>query len=298
MPKITGISALEILDSRGEPTVEVTVTTEGGTFGEAKVPSGASVGRYEAAELRDGDEKRYRGRGVREAVGHVRTEIQAALLGKDTANQTKIDRTLIELDGTPQKKRLGANALIGVSLAVARAEAASQGLPFYLYLQQLFPKRQMTLPVPQLNMISGGKHGNNNLSIQEYHVLPVGSPNYSEALRMGVEVYTHLRDVLVEEGYDATVGDEGGFSPRLKRSEDAFTILVRAIERAGYIPGVDVVLGVDVAAAQLYDSDKQHYRFDGAELSRNDLAHIYRTWRERYPIISIEDPFDEDAWSD
>lgn len=298
MAKITQIIAREVLDSRGDPTVQAAVTCAGGLRGEAKVPAGVSNGSHEAVELRDGDEKRYGGRGVLKAVANVNNEIQAALLGKDTANQQKIDRTLLELDGSPNKSRLGANALLAVSMAVSQAEAAAQGLPLYLYLQQLFPKREAVLPVPQINLINGGRHAKNGLSIQEYHVVPVGSPSFKEALRMGVEIYRALRQLLLEGKFDLAIGDEGGFAPALEESENVFALLVRAIEKAGFMPGVDVFLGIDAAANEFYDSEKKIYTLDGSQLASNDLAYRYKVWRERYPIISVEDPLAEDAWAE
>lgn len=298
MPKIEHLTAYEVLDSRGNPTVKAQVAVQGGFVGEASVPSGASTGTHEAHELRDADPKRYGGKGVQQAVKNITTEIHAALLGKNTANQDKIDRTMIELDGTVNKSRLGANAILAVSLAAARAEATSQGLPLYLYLQQLFPKREPVLPVPQMNLINGGAHASNSLSIQEYHVLPVGSPSFAEALRMGVEIYFALRDLLAEAGYQVEVADEGGFAPKLKKSEDVFTFLVHAIERAGYVPGADAVLGIDAAADEFYDVEKNQYNLDGSLMAPTDLGYQYKLWRERYPIISYEDPFAEDAWGD
>jgi len=298
MPRIEKVIGREILDSRGDPTVEAVVICERGIAGSAMVPSGASTGRHEAVELRDKDEKRYRGKGGKKAVSHVGGEIHAALVGQDTANPHKIDRLLLELDGTTNKSRLGANAILAVSLACARAEAAAQGLPLYLYLKQLFPNRPAVLPVPQMNLINGGTHASNGLSIQEYHVLPIGSPTFSEALRMGVEIYFTLRDILRDEGFQVEVADEGGFAPKLENSEMAFTFLVRAIEKAGYIPGVDAFLGIDAAANEFYDAESKQYTLDGQLLSAVDLAFQYKTWRERYPIISIEDPFAEDAWDD
>ena len=298
MPRIEKIIGREILDSRGNPTVEAIVICEGGVIGAAMVPSGASTGRHEAVELRDGDKKRFRGLGVTKAVAHVGGEINAALNGKNTANQSKIDSTLLRLDGTPNKARLGGNAILAVSHACARAGAAAQGLPLYLYLKQLFPKRQSVLPVPQMNLINGGKHASNNLSIQEYHVLPIGSPSYSEALRMGVEIYHALRGLLVEEGFQVEVADEGGFAPKLENSEAVFTFLVRAIEKAGYVPGVDAFLGIDAAASEFYDADSKQYSLDGALMSAVDLSYQYRAWREKYPIISFEDPLAEDSWDD
>lgn len=295
MAKISKVTAREVLDSRGNPTVEAIVYA-GAAMGSAMVPSGASVGRHEAHELRDHDVTRYGGMGVLAAVKNVQTEIHAALLGKDTANQSKIDRMMLELDSTPNKHRLGANAMLAVSLACARAEAAAQGIPLYIYLAQLFPNRAQIMPIPQMNLINGGKHASNHLSIQEYHVLPVGSSSFSEALRMGVEIYHTLREVLQQDGFQVEVADEGGYGPKLKNSEAAFTLLVRAIEVAGYVPGVDAFIGIDVAANEFYDADAQSYQFDGQALAANDLAFHYKTWRERYPLISIEDPFAEDDW--
>ncbi len=296
MPKITNITAREVLDSRGYPTVQAVVSGEGGIVGDAKVPSGVSTGSHEAVELRDEDERRFRGRGVLRVVAHIKGEIHAALLGIDTANQSKIDRVLLELDGTPDKSRLGANAVLAVSLACARAEAAFQGLPLYMYLKQLFPRRQLVLPVPQMNLVNGGKHASNELSIQEYHVLPVGSSSFAEALRMGVEIYYALKELLRAEGYQVEIADEGGFAPKLESSEMTFTFLVRAIEKAGYIPGVDALLGIDAAASEFYDHETGLYHLDGAAISSPDLAYQYKLWRERYPLISFEDPFAEDAW--
>ncbi len=298
MSKIESITAREVLDSRGNPTVEAQVNVAGNFVGVAIVPSGASVGAYEAHELRDKDPKRFGGKGVQQAVQHVKVNIHAALLGKDTANQTKIDRIMLELDGTADKSKLGANAILAVSLACARAEAAAQGLPLYLYLQQLFPKRDPVLPVPQMNLINGGQHASNGLSIQEYHVLPVGSTSFAEALRMGVEIHNALKALLIEEGFQVELADEGGFAPKLDKSETAFTFLVRAIEKAGYVPGVDAFLGIDAAASEFFDGQVNMYQVDGALLSPTDLAYQYKVWRERYPLISFEDPFAEDSWDD
>ncbi len=297
MAKIEKIIAREVLDSRGNPTVEAVVICTGGVSGNAMVPSGAANGSHEALEIRDGDMNRFGGKGVLSAVKHVTTEIQAALLGKDTANQNKIDRTMMELDGTPNKSKLGANATLAVSLACARAESVAQKIPLYQYLQQLLPsKTVMAMPVPQMNLINGGAHASNNLSIQEYQVLPVGSSSFAEALRMGVEIYHALRELLREAGYQVEIADEGGFAPKLEKSETAFAFLTRAIEAAGYVPGVDAFLGIDAAANEFYDSEKDVYMLDGMPLAANDLAYQYKTWRERYPIISFEDPFYEDKW--
>lgn len=296
MAKIEAVVGREVLDSRGNPTVEAEVRLAGGIIGIAKVPSGASTGSHEALELRDHDEKRYGGLGVLTAVQHVNVEIHAALLGKDTANQSKLDRLMIELDGTSDKSHLGANAILAVSLACARAEAAAQGLPLYLYLKQLYPAREPVLPVPQMNLINGGAHASNGLAIQEYHVLPVGSTSFAEALRMGVEIYNQLRRLLQHEGFQVEIADEGGFAPKLKKSEDAFTFLVRAIEEAGYIPGVDAFLGIDAAASEFFDKETQRYTLDTTQMSSNDLAYQYKVWHERYPLISVEDPFEQDEW--
>lgn len=297
MAKIEAIRAREVLDSRGNPTVQADVAVTGGITGSAMVPSGASTGEHEAHELRDNDEHRYGGKGVLTAVHHVNTLINAALLGKDTANQSKLDRLMLELDGTPNKSKLGANAILAVSLACARAEAAAQGLPLHLYLQQLFPKQEPSLPIPQMNLINGGAHASNKLSIQEFHVVPVGSSSFAEALRMGVEIHFALRQLLLNEGFQVELADEGGFAPKLAQSEAVFTLLVRAIEQAGYVPGVDAFLGIDAAASEFYDEERQLYQLDGAPLSATDLAFRYKTWREQYPLISLEDPFAEDDWS-
>ncbi len=298
MAKIQRIIGREVIDSRGTPTVQATVVCEGGIRGSAMVPSGASNGIHEVIELRDGDEKRYNGKGVLTAVSHINTEIHAALVGQDTANQSKVDRTMLELDGTADKSKLGANAILAVSLACARAEARSQGLPLYLYLAQLFPKRKPLMPVPQMNLINGGKHASNGLSIQEYHILPVGAQNFASALRMGVEVHYALKGLLIEAGFQTEGGDEGGFAPKLTKSEDAFVLMTRAIEAAGYVPGVDVYLGIDAAASEFYDTEQKGYMIDGALLHSNDLAFRYKMWHERYPLISLEDPFEQDAFSD
>lgn len=298
MPKIERVAAYEVLDSRGRPTVMAEVYAAGGIMGQALVPSGVSTGRHEAFELRDENESRYRGLGVRQAVNNIEGEIHAAVLGQDTANQDKIDRIMLELDGTPTKSRLGANAVLATSLAVARTEAVAQGLPLYLYLQQLFGRREAMLPVPQMNLINGGRHASNKLSIQEYHLLPIGSQSFAEAMRMGVEIYYALRELLSEEGFQVETADEGGFAPKLANSELAFTFLVRAIEKAGYVPGVDAFLGIDAAASEFYDPEENSYLLDGTIISAVDLAYQYKLWRERYPLISYEDPFAEDAWDD
>lgn len=298
MAKIQQIIGREVIDSRGTPTVQATVLCEGGIMGSAMVPSGASTGIHEAHEMRDADQKRYHGNGVLKAVSNVNTSIHSALVGQDTANQSKVDRRMMELDGTPNKEHLGANAILAVSLACARAEAVHQALPLYAYLQQLFPKRKPLMPVPQMNLINGGAHASNGLSIQEFHILPAGAQNFSTALRMGVEVHYALKQVLIAEGFQVELADEGGFAPKLSKTEDVFVLITRAIEQAGYVPGVDIHFGLDVASDEFYDAEQGGYFIDGALMQVQDLAFRYKTWKERYPLISIEDPFAQDAWDD
>lgn len=298
MAKITGIIAREIIDSRGDPTIEATVQCEGGVVGSAMVPSGISTGAYEAVELRDRDEKRFNGKGVLRAVDNAAGEIARTLIGYDTGNQEKIDRRMIELDGTEQKSRLGANAILAVSLACVRAEAVSQGVELYQLLMQMASVKQAVMPVPQMNLVNGGKHASNELSIQEFHILPVGAKDFAAALRMGVEIHHALKELLHQSGFQTELGDEGGYAPKLSSSDDVFTIIIRAIEQAKYIPGVDVCLGVDAAASEFYETDQAGYMLDGSLLHANDLAYKYRDWKEKYPLISVEDPFDQDAWDD
>lgn len=279
------------------------VQLQGGAAGTATVPSGASTGTFEAFELRDEDEKRYGGEGVQQAVKNVRETIAIALLGKDASKQAELDAVMIELDGTPNKQRLGANAILAVSLALSRAQAAAEGLPLYLYLQQLLPQRtKVTLPRPQFNLINGGKHARNDLSIQEFHVIPMTATTFAQALQTGVEVYGALRDLLDAAGVPVGLGDEGGFAGQrggvLNTTERAFEFLLRAIEKAGYTPGVDVGLGLDVAASGLYDAAAGVYRLDGETLRSEDLLERYQGWIGRYPLLSLEDPFAEEAWSD
>lgn len=298
MAKIEKIIGREVIDSRGVPTVQAVVVCEGGVRGSAMVPSGASIGIHEAIELRDGDSKRYNGKGVLNAVAGINTKIHDALLGQDTANQSKIDRRMMEIDGTPNKSVLGANAILAVSLACARAEARHQGLPLYVYLTQLLSKRKPLMPVPQMNLINGGAHASNGLSIQEFHILPVGAQNFGKALRMGVEIHYALKQVLISEGFQVELADEGGFAPKLNKTEDAFVLITRAIEQAGYVPGVDVYLGIDAASDEFYDAEQGGYFIDGALMQAQDLAFRYKTWKDRYPLISFEDPFSQDAWDD
>ena len=293
---IADIRGLEILDSRGNPTVEVEVTLEGGAVGSAAVPSGASTGELEAVELRDGDQARYGGRGVRRAVQHVNGEIRDALKGFDPTSQGEIDRTLRELDGSKNKARLGANAILGVSLAVARAAAAAAHMPLYEYLGG---DEACHLPVPMMNVLNGGAHADNNVDIQEFMVIPVGAPSFTEALRVGAEIFYRLRTVLQAQGHQTAVGDEGGFAPNLDSNEAALDLLMQAIEGAGYRPGEDVYLGLDVAASEFFDKVSGHYRLsaDGnSTRSSTDMVDWCRRLVDAYPILSIEDGLAEMDW--
>ncbi len=291
---IANVVAQEILDSRGNPTVEVEVSLGGGACGRAAVPSGASTGELEAVELRDGDEARYLGKGVTKAVHNVNTEIRDALVGLDPTGQAEIDETLVALDGTDNKGRLGANAILGASLAVAKAAAAAAHLPLYAYLGGAEAR---DLPVPMMNVLNGGVHADNNVDIQEFMVIPVGAPNFSEALRVGVEIFHHLRAVLRQAGHQTAVGDEGGFAPNLDSNEAALDVLMQAIERAGYRPGGDVYLGLDVAASELYRDGCYHLSNDGEERSSSDMVEWCRRLVDAYPILSVEDGLAEDDWA-
>ena len=294
MASIVSITAREILDSRGNPTIEADVVLETGAAGRAAVPSGASTGEREAVELRDGDKKRYGGKGVLQAVEHVNGEIADALNGEDASDQISIDRALLELDGTENKGRLGANALLAVSLATARAAAVETGLPLYRYLGGPMAR---TLPVPMMNIINGGAHATNTVDFQEFMVVPVGAESFAEALRMGAEVFHALKKVLVGRKLATGVGDEGGFAPDLGSDEDALKIIVQAIQEAGYRPGHDVALAMDVAASELYRDDKYNFKKSGAKTrSREEMVELYRGWVEEYPIVSIEDGMSEGDW--
>ncbi len=291
MTTIEEIWAREILDSRGNPTVEVEVTLENGVRARAAVPSGASTGTYEALELRDGDE-RYLGKGVRRAVRNVNEIIAPEIVGMDPTLQEEIDQLLLELDGTENKSRLGANAILGVSLAVAKAAAACLGLPLFRYISGI---RAGRMPVPLMNVLNGGAHADNNLEIQEFMIVPVGGETFADRLRMGAEVFHTLRKLLKGEGYSVTVGDEGGFAPSLPNDEEALKFLMRAIEAAGYEPGVDVALALDCAATEFFDEGTQRYRLSG-ELTAEELIDLYEEWVGRYPILSIEDGLAEEDW--
>jgi enolase len=292
MVLIEDIMAREILDSRGNPTIEVDVFLEDGTLGRAAVPSGASKGTHEALELRDGDPKRFHGRGVEEAARNVVEEIAPVLLGQDALAQEKIDRLLVELDGTPNKRRLGANALLGVSLATARAAAESLGIPFFRYLAGA---REPLLPVPMMNVLNGGEHADNTLDVQEFMIVPIGAPSIREAIRSCSEVFHTLKGILKERRLSTGVGDEGGFAPNLKDNEEALSLLVQAIEKSGYRPGEDVALAIDAAATSFRDKG---YRFTvrgvREELSASELVDIYAEWVSSYPVVSIEDGLAED----
>lgn len=296
MPTIIDIYAREVLDSRGNPTVEVEVYTESGAFGRALVPSGASTGEYEAVELRDGDKGRYLGKGVLKAVANVNEVIAPAIIGFDVTDQVGIDKTLIELDGTENKGKLGANAILGVSMAVARAAADYLEMPLYQYLGGFNAK---TLPVPMMNILNGGAHADNNVDIQEFMIMPVGAPNFREALRMGAEIFHSLKSVLKAKGYNTAVGDEGGFAPNLKSNEEALETIIEAIEKAGYKPGTEVMLAMDVASSELYNKEtgKYHLEGEGVVKTSEEMVAWYEELVNKYPIISIEDGLDENDWA-
>jgi enolase len=293
MSAIVDVIAREILDSRGNPTVEADVLLESGVLGRAAVPSGASTGSREALELRDGDKSRYLGKGVLKAVEHVNTEIAEALMGLDVEEQSFIDRTMIELDGTENKDRLGANALLAVSLACARAAAEESGLPLYRYLGGAGP---MSLPVPMMNIINGGAHADSGIDIQEFMVLPVGLPSFREALRCGAEIFHNLKKLLGKAGYATSVGDEGGFAPNLKCNEDAIKFIMEAIGVAGYEAGKDVVIGMDCASSEFYEDGKYHIKAEGLKLSSAEFTDYLAAWVDKYPVISIEDGMAEQDW--
>jgi enolase len=293
MSYIEAIHGREVLDSRGNPTVEVEVHLVDGSMGRASVPSGASTGAHEAWEKRDGDKKRYGGKGVQQAVVAVNEEISEAIIGWDATDQVGIDETMIALDGTPNKGRFGANAILGVSLAVARAAAESLELPLYRYLGGVSAR---TLPVPMMNIMNGGKHAAGSTDLQEFMVMPVGAESYREGLRWGVEIYHSLKKLLHDKGYGTTVGDEGGFAPSVKANSEAFDLIMQAIEKAGYRPGEDVMLAMDAAATEFYENGKYHLKTEGKSLTGEEMVDFYAQWCQRYPIISIEDGLSEDDW--
>jgi enolase len=294
MSAIVDIIGREILDSRGNPTVECDVLLESGAMGRAAVPSGASTGSREAIELRDGDASRYLGKGVLTAVEHVNTEISEAMMGLDASEQAYIDRTLIELDGTENKGRLGANATLAVSMAVAKAAAEESGLPLYRYFGG---SAAMALPVPMLNVINGGAHANNNLDLQELMIIPVGAPSFREALRWGAETFHALKKILHDRHLSTAVGDEGGFAPTVDNHESAIRLILEAIERAGYEPGGQIALGLDCAASEFYRDGQYHLAGEGLVLSAPQFTDLLATWCDRYPILSIEDAMAENDWA-
>lgn len=290
---IEEITAREILDSRGNPTIEVEVVLSGGDVGIAAVPSGASTGTHEAVELRDGDPSRYGGKGVRKAVENVNTLIAEKLLGWDALDQVGIDQFLIGLDGTPNKGNLGANAILGVSLAVAKAAAAAVGLPLYRYIGGVSAR---TLPVPMMNILNGGKHAVDSTDLQEFMIMPVGANSFAEALRWGAETYHALKKVLAKRGYSTNIGDEGGYAPSLKSNAEAIEVILEAIQVAGYQPGKDIWLALDPAASELYEDGKYVLKKEGRSLTSEEMVAFYESWVNQYPIISIEDGMAEDDW--
>jgi enolase len=291
---ITKVKASEILDSRGNPTVRAWVSLASGTEGKSSVPSGASTGKHEALELRDGDAARYLGKGVLKAVSHVVDIIAPDIIGSDALAQEDIDRQLILLDGTPNKSKLGANAILSVSLAVAQAAAQEQCKPLYAYLGK---KEEYTLPVPLINILNGGSHADNNVDIQEFMIVPSGASNFTESIRTSAEIFHHLKSALKSRGYNTAVGDEGGFAPNLKSNEEALDLILESIQKAGYIPGKDVFLALDIAASEFYTDGKYVFKkSDGAQRTVDQMIVFYKDLTDRYPIISLEDGFDEDDW--
>jgi len=294
MSAIVDVIAREILDSRGNPTVEADVLLESGVMGRAAVPSGASTGEKEAIELRDGDKQRYFGKGVLKAVEYVNTEIAEGIIGLDAVEQAFIDQTMIELDGTENKSRLGANAILAVSMAVARAAAEESGLPLYRYLGG---SSMMEMPVPMMNIINGGAHANNNIDMQEFMIIPVGAPSFREAVRYGAEVFHSLKNILDKKGMPTTVGDEGGFAPDLPNNEAALQLIVQGIEAAGYVPGTDIAIGVDCASSEFYKDGFYHLASEKLKLTPAQFVDYLANWTDKYPLISIEDGMSETDWS-
>jgi enolase len=297
MSEIIDVRSREILDSRGNPTVEVEVLTENGIIGRAAVPSGASTGKHEAVEMRDGDKSRFLGKGVLNACKNVEEIIREGLIGVNVFEQIYIDDLMRELDGTPNKAKLGANAILGASLAVAKAAAEESGQPLYRYLGGV---NAHVLPVPMMNILNGGSHADNSIDFQEFMIMPVGADHFSEALRMGVEVFHNLKTVLHKKGYSTNVGDEGGFAPSMKSNEEAIQTVLQAIEASGYRPGEDIVIAMDAATSEFYLADEKVYHFHqstGDKLTSADMIGFWKEWCEKYPILSLEDALDEDDWS-
>ncbi|MEY3420548.1 MAG: hypothetical protein RIR48_833, partial [Bacteroidota bacterium] len=297
MSVIVDIRAREILDSRGNPTVEVEVLTENGVMGRAAVPSGASTGKYEAVELRDNDKSRYLGRGVLNACNNIDDKLRDALIGEDVFEQRYIDDIMIELDGTENKSAIGANAILGVSMAVAKAAAEESGQSLFRYVGGV---NAHVMPVPMMNILNGGSHADNSIDFQEFMIMPVGAEQFSEGLRMGVEVFHHLKSVLKSKGYSTNVGDEGGFAPNIKSNEEAIEIVLKSIEAAGYRPGIDIMIAMDAAASEFYDEKEKLYHFHksaGKKLSSDEMVEYWTNWVNKYPIFSIEDGLHEDDWA-
>ena len=296
MSYISHIQARQILDSRGNPTVEVDVITESGAMGRAAVPSGASTGTHEAVELRDDDKKVYLGKGVLNAVNNVNTKIREALIGESVFEQNRIDQLMVELDGTSNKGNLGANAILGVSLALAKAAAIESNQPLFRYVGGV---NANTLPIPMMNIINGGSHADNSIDFQEFMIMPVGAENFSTAIRMGTEVFHHLKSVLKSKGYSTNVGDEGGFAPNLKSNEEAIQVVLQAIEKAGYKPGEDIFIAMDAASSEFYSAEEKVYHFkksSGEKLTSSQMVGFWEEWCKKYPLISIEDGLAEDDW--
>ncbi len=296
MSIITNVKARQIYDSRGNPTIEVDVLTENGFLGRAAVPSGASTGKHEAVELRDDDKARYMGKGVSQAASNVNDKIAEELIGFSVFEQNLLDKLMIELDGTPNKGNLGANAILGVSLAIARAAAQESGMSLYRYVGGV---NANTLPVPMMNILNGGSHADNSIDFQEFMVMPVGAPSFTEALRWGTEIFHHLKTVLKKKGLSTNVGDEGGFAPNIESNEEAIKVVLQAIEAAGYRPGEDVMIAMDAAASEFYDAASGIYHFKkstGDKLSSSEMVSYWNDWVNKYPIASIEDGMDEDDW--
>lgn len=299
MVTIKSIKAREILDSRGNPTIEADVILDNNIMGRAAAPSGASTGEHEAVELRDGDKTRYLGKGVLKAVENVNKHIASHLIGMDVTKQSDIDRKMIELDGTPNKGKLGANAILAVSLAVAKAAATSEGMRLYTYLSKLSGTNKYSLPVPMMNILNGGSHADSNVDLQEFMIMPAGAKNFNDALRMGAEVFHSLKKVLKSKGYSTGVGDEGGFAPNLSSNEEPLELIVEAIRAAGYIPGKDVFIALDPASSEFYDAEKKKYVFkksDGSERTSEEMVEFYKNLCDKFPIVSIEDGLAEDDW--
>jgi enolase len=297
MTYITDIVARQILDSRGNPTVEVDISTENGVVGRAAVPSGASTGEHEAVELRDGDKSRFLGKGVLKAVANVNGPIADAIVGMHVFDQHLIDKAMLELDGTSNKAKLGANAILGVSIAAAKAGAEEAGQPLFRYVGGV---NSNLLPIPMMNIINGGSHADNSIDFQEFMIVPAGADSFSNSLRMGVEVFHHLKKVLHDKGYSTNVGDEGGFAPNLKSNDEAVEVILKAIENAGYRPGEDIFLAMDAATSEFYLKDEGVYRLhksSGDKLSSSDMVSLWKDWSAKYPIVSIEDGLDENDWA-